>query len=230
MWYSGMGNMQPHDLTADYQRSLGTMAEIMEEIDEGQMLHLQKQQRFQLPSLPSERTFTNPFFYISERTYTCPTYTCITHGDLNQHNILLDTQGNAWLIDFQDTGQSHFLRDLTMLDSVIRYQLVLSEEATLEELLSMEETLLSVRNYSHLKRIVNKFPTDNKALAKAYASIIHLRKLVGKITGLKVSDDMSEYYIGLLYHAMNTLRFSSLSLLQREHALLCSSLLIDILE
>ncbi|HTK08734.1 MAG TPA: response regulator [Ktedonobacteraceae bacterium] len=230
VWYSGMGNIQPHDLTADYQRALGNVSEVIQEIAEGQLLHIQEQQRFRLPSLPSERTFTNPLVRILDRTYTYPTYTCITHGDLNQHNILLDTQGNTWLIDFHDTGRSHFLRDLTMLDSVIRYQLVLSEEATLAELLHMEETLLGIRNYSQLERLVTAFSTSNQALAKAYASIVHLRMLVSKITGPKISDDMSEYYIGLLYHALNTLRFSSLSLRQREHALLCASLLIDILE
>jgi hypothetical protein len=38
---------------------------------------------------------------------------------------------------------------------------------------------------------------------------------------------MSEYDIALLYNALNTVQFSSLSQTQREHALLCASLLVD---
>jgi CheY-like chemotaxis protein len=229
VWYAGLGTTQLYNLTDDYQQSLGSLSEIIKEVTEGQMLSIQGQERFSLPSLPPGRDFTNPFACILERTYICSTYISITHGDLNQHNLLLDVNGNTWLIDFQDTGRSHFLRDLTMLDSVIRYQLISAEEATLEELLHMEETLLSISNYSQLESLMKRFSTTNKALAKAYASIVHLRMIARKITGPKFIDEMREYYIGLLYHAFNTLRFSSLSLQQREHALLCSSLLLDIL-
>ena len=40
-------------------------------------------------------------------------------------------------------------------------------------------------------------------------------------------DDISEYYIALLYIALNTLCYSSLPPVQREHALLSASLLAD---
>jgi len=64
-------------------------------------------------------------------------------------------------------------------------------------------------------------------LAKAYATIVHLRRLACRLAEHNPNDDISEYYIALLYNALNTLRFSSLQQIQREHALLSASLLVD---
>ncbi len=156
-----------------------------------------------------------------------PTYICITHGDFNQHNLLVDSIANMWLIDFQRTGQGHILRDVAMLDSVVRFQLLASSEATLEERLQMEEALCSIDRFSQVQQLTTRFSTENSALAKTYAIVVHLRTLARWLVSQKPNDDMSEYYIALLYNAMNTLRFNDLSLRQREHALLCASLLVD---
>jgi hypothetical protein len=132
-----------------------------------------------------------------------------------------------WLIDFQRTGQGHILRDLAKLDSEVLFQLLASEEATLEECLHMEEVLCSIERFSQVEQLAANFPTENRALAKAYATVVHLRTLARKLLAQNPTDDMSEYYIALLYNAVNTLRFYSLPSGQREHALLCASILVD---
>jgi hypothetical protein len=38
---------------------------------------------------------------------------------------------------------------------------------------------------------------------------------------------MNEYYVALLYNALNTLNFSTLDPVQHEHAFICASLLVD---
>jgi thiamine kinase-like enzyme len=156
-----------------------------------------------------------------------PTYISTTHGDFNQHNLLVDTTGHTWLIDFQATGRGHILRDVAQLDSEIRFILLAPEEATLEERLQMEEALCSIERFSQVEQLVNNFPTENRALAKTYATIVHLRTLAHKLVAQNPSDDISEYYIALFYNAVNTLRFYSLPSRQREHALLCASILAD---
>jgi aminoglycoside phosphotransferase (APT) family kinase protein len=158
-----------------------------------------------------------------------PTYCCITHGDFNHRNLLVDSDGNMWLVDFQGTGPGHILRDVASLDSAVRFQLLTAEEATLEERLRMEEALLdNIQRFSQVDQLINKFSTTNRALAKAHATVIHLRTdMARKLVEANPADDISEYYIALLYNALNTLRFSSLSPVQREHALLCASLLAD---
>jgi len=57
--------------------------------------------------------------------------------------------------------------------------------------------------------------------------LARLPDMARKLVEANPVDDISEYYIALLYNALNTLRFSSLSPVQREHALLCASLLAD---
>ncbi|MBA2392678.1 MAG: hypothetical protein H0V70_08015 [Ktedonobacteraceae bacterium] len=67
-------------------------------------------------------------------------------------------------------------------------------------------------------------------MAKAYGSILHLYKIARKLVLQNPSDDMSEYHIALLYNALNTTRFSTLQEEQRVHAMLCASLLVEMLD
>jgi Ser/Thr protein kinase RdoA (MazF antagonist) len=158
-----------------------------------------------------------------------PSYVCTTHGDFNQHNLFVDGSGHSWLIDFQSTGPGHMFRDLAMLDSVVRFQLLLPQEATLGERLAMEEALCSIKAFSQVEQLKTRFSTENPALAKAYETVVHLRTLARGIVGKSLSDDLSEYSIALLYNALNTLQFSSLDVEQHEHALLSACLLVDCL-
>jgi len=91
----------------------------------------------------------------------------------------------------------------------------------------MEEILCNTKNFGQVKQLAANFTTSNPALAKAYTTVIHLRTLAGNFVAQNQHDDISEYYIALFYNALNTLQFSSLEIIQREHALLCASLLAD---
>jgi len=178
-------------------------------------------------SLTDNRLFTNPFQAIKRHTFIFPTYESITHGDLNQNNILVDNAEGMWLIDFENTERSHILRDVATLDSVIRFQLLETAEATLDERLSMEETLLSITHFSQLECLSSALETKNQALAKAYQTTCHLRKLARWAIDRNPHDNMDEYYVALLFNALFTLQFFSLSLRQREHAFLSACLLTD---
>ena len=131
------------------------------------------------------------------------------------------------MIDFQSTGQGHILRDVAQLDSEIRFLLLTSGEASLEERLQMEDALSSPESFSQVAHLEHTLPTENQSLAKAYAVVVHLRTLARKLVAQDPGDDISEYYIALFYNAVNTLRFYGLPSAQREHALLCASLLAD---
>jgi CheY-like chemotaxis protein len=226
VWYANRGNLEPLDLTTEYQQLLNYTPEMLEQIVAEQFLSVHGKHRLHLNRLRSNRTFTNPLTMV-RKSFVYPTYLCITHGDFNQHNLLVDSTGHVWMIDFQQTGQSHILRDLATLDSVVRFQLLTEEEATLRERLHMEEALCSIKRFSQVKELTTKFLTAKPSLAKAYTIVLHLRTLAQKLVGQNPNDDISEYYIALVYNALNTLRFSSLSSTQREHALLCASLLVD---
>ncbi len=229
-WYANHENLQLLDLTSDYQRLFGYTAKQLEQIRSRQMKSVRGKQKLYLKSLTSERAFTNPLQVMAGSPLVRPTYLCTTHGDFNPYNLLVDNTGYMWLIDFQETGKSHFLRDVAMLDSAVRFQLLNTEEATLEERLHMEEALCSIDRFSQVEQLAPKLSTENQSLAKAYATIVHLRRLACRLVEHNPSDDISEYYIALFYSALNTLQFFSLPLGLREHALLCASLLADRLE
>lgn len=229
-WYANLGQLQPYNLTAEYQQVLEFTAEKLEQGLAALQKYVHGKQELHFKSLNGERTFTNPLLGMAEPPLICSTYACTTHGDFNEHNLLVSTAGHTWLIDFQSTGRGHILRDVAQLDSQIRFFLLAPEEATLEERLRLEEVLCSIKRFSQVQQLVANFSTENRALAKAYATVVHLRLLACKLVAQNPSDDFSEYYIALFYNALNTLRFYSLPSTQREHALLCASLLADRLQ
>ncbi len=226
-WYASHGDLRPLNLTEEYQRLFGYSPERLEQVLFEQLKTVEGKHSLQFRNLKSERTFTNPFQATAGQMLVRPTYACTTHGDFNQHNLLVDNTGHVWLIDFQGTGQSHILRDVSMLDSAVRFQLLAPEEATLEERLQMEEALCSIERFSQVGQLDSSFSTENPVLAKAYATVVFLRKTARQLVAQNPGDDIGEYYIALLYNAMNTLRFASLPSGQREHAVLCASLLAD---
>lgn len=226
-WYASPGHLQLHDLSAEYQSLLGLSPEKLEEPLRKGLKGVQGKERLRFDSLGLDRTFVNPMLIGFDRRLVKLTYTCTTHGDLNANNILVDQGGSTWLIDFLRTGPGHILRDFAQLDATVRLQLLASEEASLEERLEMEEALLSVDRLSEVASLQMRLPTANKAVAKAFATSVHLRMLAAEQVSRNPKDDLSEYHIASLYFAMNTIRFWNLPGLQREHAFLSAALLAE---
>ncbi|GHO45065.1 phosphotransferase [Ktedonospora formicarum] len=224
-WYANRGNQQLCDLTSDYQHTFGPISRPLEDnLDDYILAH---GERFILPSLnDEERAFTNPLPAM-HRSFRRSTYLCTTHGDLNHHNMLIDKEHHTWLIDFQGTGKGHYLRDLAMLDSVVRFQLLPTREASLAECLHMEEALCSITRFPELEQVRDNFTTTNTKLHKAFLTVIHIRLIARQFIGSQSNNDMTEYFIALLHNALRTLTFTTLKLRQREYALLSASLLID---
>jgi len=228
-WYANPGFLRPYNLTHNYQRLLGyTQRELEQAVT--QLKSVQGRERLFFVRLNSVRNFTNPLRSTEQEPFIRTTYECFTHGDFNPDNILVDENRNCWLIDFQSTGPGHILRDIATLDAVVRFQLLTSEEATLDERLTMEDALYSIDRFSQVEQLMTLFSTQNRALEKAYATVVHLRTIAHRLVELSANDRLGEYYIALLYIALDTLRYSTLPEIQREHALLSASLLVDRLE
>jgi hypothetical protein len=227
-WYANSGSIQPYDLSANYPQLLGFTWERLEQVLAKELKSVQGKHILHFKSLQSERTFINPL-HISEarKSQVFPTYICNTHGDFNQHNLLVDDLGYTWIIDFQGTGQAHILRDVAMLDSSIRFQLLKDTDANLEDRLLMEDALCSIERFSDLHQLAGNLVTNNAAIAKAHTVVIHLRKLAHKLIEKNPQAHIREYYMALFYHALNTTRYNTLSPVQREHALLSASLLSE---
>lgn len=231
-WYANPGRLQPIDLGEHYRTILALDPRAIE-AGRGELQKVQGKDKLHFQSLTDGgRAFLNPLTVLSTGKLRLTTYEAITHGDFNEHNILLDRQGNPWLIDFQRTGRGHVLRDLIQLDAVVRLRLLEPEEATLDERLRMEEILCRGERFPRAGEPDGVPPEiANPAVAKALATCLLLRRLAGRIVANNPNADQREYLAGALYYALNLLtRFSSVRTLQREHALLSASLIAERLQ
>jgi CheY-like chemotaxis protein len=228
-WYANPGRLQPLNLTSEYEALLGLTPAKLEHALAHNFKDVEGEQRLHFGALSGEQSFTNPVRGLKEHRFVKSTYVTTTHGDFNETNILMDRLGQSWLIDFGRTGQGHILRDVAELDSIVRFKLLGPEEATLEDRLRLEESLSSIRHFGEIDKLAASFATDNAALRKCFAITLHLRSISRKIVPPQAADDMGEYYIALLYFSLNSIRFHSLTDVQRQHGLLSASLLTDCL-
>ena len=124
-----------------------------------------------------------------------------THGDLNEHNILVTPLGDCWLIDFYRTGPGHILRDAAELETAIKFNL--AEIDDLAEYQRFERRLL--------EQIKLNEPVEmgtRNSLYKPFTVVSHLRKLADPMAG--ATNEMPEYYWGLLLTTLNLLRLEPL--------------------
>lgn len=224
-WYRNPGDRLLVDLTEEYQQSLGfTPDKLDHALSEG-LKSVHGKQKIHFSLLGEERAFTNPVFAMRNFRFEETTHRCRTHGDLNETNVLVDELGHSWLIDFDSTGVGHIFRDVAEMDAVVRFKLLEADEATLEERLRMEEALCSARRFAEVDQLPARFETTNPALARAYATAVHLRGIARRL--VLHNDDINEFYIAGFYYALNMIRFYHLPAVQRQHALLSASLLAD---
>ena len=229
-WYANPGRQQVLNLSNDCPTKLGFTLEKLAQSLSDHLKTVHGTHRLIFKSLKNNHEFTNPIMAVATASLIYPTYICTTHGDFNQNNIMIDSTGNSWLIDFQHTEPGHILRDLTMLDTEIRIKILSSEDATLEERWKMEQALCSIDRFNQLDQLAAALPKGNVALEKAFLAVMHLRQIAREFVPQNQNHEMNEYYASLLYIALNTIRFSDLPTRQREHALLSASLLADRLE
>jgi hypothetical protein len=148
---------------------------------------------------------------------------CLSHGDLNEGNILVDTHDETWLIDFFSTGYGHPVRDFAMLESAVKYSLQQSR-ASLPVLFDWEYGCLNTSDFSSQPEFPATFHPDLE-LEKATKIILHIRSLLKEILPLMT---MRDYLISLYFHALKAMTLSSkLTLLQRQHALICAAILAN---
>lgn len=233
IWYANAGTLRHLNLTEVYRKQLTCTPQRMERLLSKNLPSVlgidQKFLTFSSLKTASSSDYINPLYMVKKTTpdFACTTYETCTHGDFNQRNIMVDKSGHTWLLDFQETGPAHILRDFVTLDAEIRFQLLSTQEASLDERLSMEKTLCSCRHFNQLRYLENKLSSENSAVVKAFEAVLHLRILAAKMIERNPMAEISEYKAALFYSTLNSLYFSSLEDEQRAHVLLSASLLAE---
>ena len=135
----------------------------------------------------------------SEQDAEKRTYVSTVHGDLHASNIMVDSQNNAWLIDFSNTGPAHILRDFVELEAAIKFSVL--ETESLRDLCELEACLTSQDAF----RDILEFSHSNSEIQKAFDVIKLIRRKASE--AISPNNDFSEYNIGLLFHSLIMIRF-----------------------
>jgi CheY-like chemotaxis protein len=174
-------------------------------------------QQIEFPGLAGR--FTNPKLWLAANAEHAhiTSWQATTHGDLNEHNILVTAQGDCWLIDFYRTGPGHILRDAAELETALKFGL--AEIDDLGDYQRFEKRLLDQVKLNEPIEVGARNP-----LCKPLTVASHLRKLADPMAGS--TNEMTEYFWGLLLTTVNLLRLEP----YRPHwrkALLSAALLCE---
>jgi CheY-like chemotaxis protein len=224
-WYTHTNGTTMLDLARVYRDLLGMSPENLTSALR-QLSSVQGGETLKFQSLTTQVPIRNPII-AAQKSFMEHIYTCITHGDLNGGNILVDPEGKTWLIDFLRTGEGHVLRDHAFLDLFTRCALLGPDEATLEERLLLEQALLQARKLNAAGMPVGTLRSDNAALQKAFQTSLLIRSLAAKHGRHRNSTEMPDYELATMFYGANMIRFYSLATVQKEHGLLAAGLLAE---
>ncbi len=208
------------DLAADYASSLGLSAEKLH-----QVLYQFRADAWAVPQLAfrgNRDRFPNPILWAMDGNRFKPqealVRVCLCHGDLHGRNILVDGDGNFWLIDFARVAASHALRDFVELESDIKFNLMRTVD--LDALWRMELNLLTPSRFADGYETFDGMSDD---LQRAYQVIIALRQSAARL--LHLGESIREYYLALFYHTLNAIRLHHIIPAKKEYALMSAAML-----
>lgn len=147
-------------------------------------------------------------------------YLSYVHGDLNGKNVLIDPQGNVWIIDFFNCCQAPVLKDLAKMENDLLF--IFTKVDTEDDLSQGKQFLDVVFSLGDLGRppVAADFPgIVSPAWLRARDTLCQLR---GYYPGLVQLDrDPLQSHVAMLRYAAHTLSFSECSPLQKRLALYC---------
>ncbi len=175
------------------------------------------------PSLQLEvgPAFPNVCLFYEQQLDTLPrrpgdsVFFSYVHGDLNGANIIIDAQGNVWLIDFFHTHRGHVLKDLIKLENDLLYIFTpLEGPSELEQAMVFSDRLLEVED---LGRPLPPARFALPALQRAWDTTMSLRAFYPELVG--TDRDPLQLHIGMMRYAMHTTSFDECNVWQRRWAL-----------
>ncbi|MBL8100994.1 MAG: phosphotransferase [Anaerolineales bacterium] len=154
--------------------------------------------------LGAERSIPEPIQWFKEKIATPSndvsivekTRVGVTHGDLHGDNLLVDTQKNVWVIDFERCGEGHILQDFIELEADIFNRLEEHNE-NFPAYLEMCDTILKQEQIQGFDE--SEIASEDPRIEKALKTISKLRALARQHTKI---TDAREYLYGLLFNMM----------------------------
>jgi hypothetical protein len=130
-----------------------------------------------------------------DKSFTDNSAFAVTHGDLHGDNLLIDNHRNAWVIDFERSGEGHILQDFVELEGDVINRLISSGK----NLPSFYQLCVYVTQETELKQLDDNLDISDSSVKKLIRTISLLRKLAREISGL---SDARQYLLGLLFNTL----------------------------
>jgi protein-tyrosine phosphatase/nicotinamidase-related amidase len=144
------------------------------------------------------------------------------HGDLNGANVIIDGQGNVWLIDFFHSHRGHVLKDLVKFENDLLFIWTpLEDDSELEQALALSDLLLSVEDLGVPLPALDAAVVRAPQLQRAYRTASHLRGYYPEL--IKKDREPNQLLIAQVRYAVHTLGFDESSALQKRWALYVAS-------
>jgi len=120
----------------------------------------------------------------------------VTHGDLHGDNLLIDSQKNAWVIDFERSGEGHALQDFIELEADIINRL----GAHSNDINAYHQMCVVVAKQTEIKNLDEaQLESRDPKIRKALGTISVLRTLACQCTQI---TDIRQYLLGLLFNTL----------------------------
>ncbi|MEM7800058.1 MAG: response regulator [Chloroflexota bacterium] len=169
--------------------------------------------------LSYDEPLPNPCLCLKELSRPMTVRKCITHGDFNCRNIMVDQGNRYWLIDFYRTYESHILRDFVVLETDIVYRLM--EKPSHDQFHLFVKTLLDRMDGGFSQH--GPFEFSDKSLIKGAKIILSLRHLGMEICG--GMQPRKEYLMSLLMATLNVVRLKHIPTERKEQAIISASMI-----
>lgn len=219
------GESEPLELSAEYMTALHLTPEKLRAAVGKVLPQMVDEPQLRFDGLHG--TFINPLLWAMPggafRRMDVFSRKSLCHGDLHGSNILVDSTGNFWLIDFARVADSHMLRDFAELETDIKFNLLRVED--MESLLDFERALLAASTFN---QEIPEPLLSSPQLSYAYQIVQGLRGIASEVTGLQ--GDIREYYYAVFFHTLNIVRLQHIDPDKKRHALLAASLTCERLD
>jgi DNA-binding response OmpR family regulator len=147
------------------------------------------------------------------------TQTCLCHGDLHSHNVLVDEEQHFWLIDFARATQSHSLRDFAELETDIKFRALPSQP--LADFIAFESALVAPTVWEEEPTAI-LLPTP---LQQAFDLVTALRRIARQ--QLTQVGANRAYQQALFWHTLNVMRLKTVEPERKRQALVAAALLLE---
>ncbi|MBN1105150.1 MAG: STAS domain-containing protein [Deltaproteobacteria bacterium] len=150
-------------------------------------------------------------------------YRCITHGDLNLQNVLVDERENLYIIDFSETRVRNAVSDFARLEAIVKIEMArLEGESDLKALLEFEAGLVSPSGLGEAAPI--HYSGDDPMVEKAYRVISLLRGYADRVTLFE--ENILPYLLALLEWTYPVVSYRNATPLQKRFAAYSAGLIV----